>query len=113
MWPVVRRRARRNFVCNLTKVDERRLFGSLLAGGPGKAGRGGHGRRGGHGPGHDHGMGGANGMPSMPGSSQSSTQGASFSGCLQAAGVQHVQDIGRSFLYGIAVRQFLRCTNLC
>jgi hypothetical protein len=55
-----------------TRLDDI-VNGVRPAGGPGMGGRGGHG------PGHDHGMGGANGMPSMPGSTQSSTQGASFS----------------------------------
>ena len=58
-----------------TRLDDM-VNGVRPAGGPGMGGFGG---RGGHGPGHDHGMGGANGMPGMSGSSQSSTQGASFS----------------------------------
>ena len=57
-----------------TRLDDI-VNGVRPAGGPGMGGRGHHGGRGGHG----HGMGDASGMPGMPGSMQSSVQGASFS----------------------------------
>ena len=56
-----------------TRVDDL-MNGVRPAGGPGMDGHGHLGGRGGHG----HGMGDANGMPGMPGSTQSSVQGASF-----------------------------------
>ena len=57
-----------------TRLDDI-VNGVRPAGGPGMGGRGHHGGPGGRG----HGMGDANGMPGMPGSMQSSVQGASFS----------------------------------
>ena len=60
-----------------TRLDDI-VNGVRPAGGPGMGGRGHHGGRGGRG-GHGHGMGGENGMRSMSGTSQPSTQGASFS----------------------------------
>ena len=61
-----------------TRLDDI-VNGVRPAGGPGMGGRGHHGGPGRHGNRHGHGMGDANGMPGMPGSMQSSVQGASLS----------------------------------